>query len=417
VSGAPLAITGLGAVTPLGAGTPALHGALSDNLCGIAAREIVIEGVERFTFGAAACAGFDERQQRGPSGVALDRGTALALAAAREAAAQAGLGTAAEPAVDAERLAVYWGAGMGGAASLDQTTEQLYAHRRRMRPTTVLTTMPNAAAAELSMAFGARAASMGYACACASAAVAIGEAMRAVRAGWADVAIAGGHEALLTPGLVAGWQAMKVLAPAAGAPAEVCRPFAADRAGFALGEGAAALVIESLDCARRRGAPVLALLSGYGTSCDAEHISSPSSRGQVRAMRAALADAGLSPAEIGHVNAHGTGTTAGDVAEAASLAEVFGTVGVPVSATKALHGHLMGAGGAIELICALHALHTSRLPAAAVPPAPSMGIDLVHGRTPRAVAPFAHVMSNSFAFGGTNAVIVASRLRAPGAGD
>ncbi|MDQ7954328.1 MAG: beta-ketoacyl-[acyl-carrier-protein] synthase family protein [Pseudomonadota bacterium] len=407
-SAAALAITGLGAVTPLGASVRALHDTLSDNLCAVAAREVVIEGVERFTFGAAACTGFEERQVRGPSGVALDRGTALALSAAREAAAQAGLAGGARP-VEAERLGVYWGAGMGGASSFDQSTEQLYARHRRLRPTTVLTTMPNAAAAELSMAFGARAASMGYACACASSAVAIGEAMRAIRAGWVDMALVGGHEALLSPGVIASWQAMKVLAPVNGDARAVCRPFAHDRAGFALGEGAAALVIESLDSARRRGAPVLALLSGYGTSCDAAHISTPDSAGQVRAMKAALADAGLAPADIGHVNAHGTGTLAGDVAEAASLAEVFGTRGVPVSATKALHGHLMGAGGAVELVCALHAMQTARLPACAREPADALGIDLVHGPSPRAVPPPRHVMSNSFAFGGTNAVLVASR--------
>ena len=405
--GTPLAITGLGAVTPLGANVRALHDTLSDNLCAVAPREVVIEGVERFTFGAAACAGFDERQLRGPSGVALDRGTALALTAAREAAAQAGLAGDARP-VDPERLGVYWGAGMGGASSFDQSTEQLYARHRRLRPTTVLTTMPNAAVAELSMAFGARAASMGYACACASSAVAIGEAMRAIRAGWVDMAVVGGHEALLSPGVIASWQAMKVLAPVNGDPRMVCRPFAEDRAGFALGEGAAALVIEPLESARRRGAPVLALLAGYGTSCDAAHISTPDSAGQLRAMRAALADAGLSPADIGHVNAHGTGTLAGDVAEAGSLAELFGARGVPVSATKALHGHLMGAGGAVELICALHAMQTARLPACAVAPAAALGIDLVHGPSPRSVAPPRHVMSNSFAFGGTNAVLVAS---------
>ncbi|PZQ73809.1 MAG: beta-ketoacyl-[acyl-carrier-protein] synthase family protein [Variovorax paradoxus] len=409
MTGAPVAITGLGAVTPLGASVRALHDTLSDNLCAVAAREVVIEGVERFTFGAAACTGFEERQVRGPSGVALDRGTALALTAAREAAAQAGLTGDARP-VEPERLGVYWGAGMGGASSFDQSTEQLYARHRRLRPTTVLTTMPNAAAAELSMAFGARAASMGYACACASSAVAIGEAMRAIRAGWVDIAVVGGHEALLSPGVIASWQAMKVLAPANGEPRTVCRPFAHDRAGFALGEGAAALVIESLDSARRRGAPLLALLSGYGTSCDAAHISTPDSAGQVRAMKAALADAGLVPGDIGHVNAHGTGTLAGDLAEAGSLAEVFGTRGVPVSATKALHGHLMGAGGAVELVCALHAMQAARLPACAGAPAEALGIDLVHGQSPRAVPPQRHVMSNSFAFGGTNAVLIASRL-------
>ncbi len=406
----PVAITGLGVVSPLGTGVPALDEALAANRCAIAPREVVIDGVERFTVGVAACRDFDDRKTRAPSGVTLDRGTAMALAAAFEAAEQAGLGssTAQQPA--AERLGVFWGSGMAGASSFDQSTEQLYARKRRLRPTSVLTTMPNAAPAELALAFGARATAIGYACACASAAVAIGEALRAVRGGWVDVAIAGGHEALLTPAVIAGWQGMRVLAPLDAEAALTCRPFSADRAGFALGEGAGAVVIESLASAERRGVAVRALLAGYGSSCDAVHISTPQSEGQVRAVRAALADAGLAPGDIGHVNAHGTGTVAGDAAEAATLAEVFGHRGVPVSATKALHGHIMGGGGAIELLCALRAMDTGHLPATAGGADAALGVDLVHGLAPRSVGGIRHVMSNAFAFGGTNAVLVASKV-------
>ncbi|MFT4268241.1 MAG: beta-ketoacyl-[acyl-carrier-protein] synthase family protein, partial [Xenophilus sp.] len=176
--------------------------------------------------------------------------------------------------------------------------------------------------------------------------------------------------------------------------------------------GAAALVFESAAHARRRGARGQAVLAGYGLSCDARHISQPDSEGQVRAIRMALADAGLPPSAIGHVNGHGTATLAGDAAEAATLREVFGAHGVPVSATKSLHGHLMGAGGAVELVCALRALERQCLPPAAgmAEADPALGIDLVCGSTARRAPGLRYVLSNSFAFGGTNAVLVASRL-------
>ena len=276
---------------------------------------------------------------------------------------------------------------MAGAATFEATCRTVYAERRRMRPTSVVTTMPNAAVAELALRFGARGAALAYACACASSAVAIGEAMRAMRAGWIDVAIAGGSEALLMPGVLAGWQAMRVLAPIGSgegdeeAARRACRPFAADRAGFALGEAAAAFVLESPAHAHARGARAPFALVGYATNCDGVHITNPDPAGQARAMRAALADAGLAPAAIGYVNAHGTATGAGDAAEAESLAAVFGPRGVPTSSTKAVHGHLLGAGGAVELLATLRSLASQRLPPKANVDAadPAFAIDLVTG--------------------------------------
>jgi len=248
--------------------------------------------------------------------------------------------------------------------------------------------------------------------------VAIGEAMRAIRAGWIDVAIAGGSESLLTPGVLASWQAMRVLTPiGAGAGAgdaarRACRPFAADRAGFGLGEAAAAFVVESIEHARSRRAATQFHLSGYATNCDGVHITNPDAGGQARAMRAALADAGLSADAIGYLNAHGTATTAGDAAEAESIASVFGANGVPVSSTKAIHGHLLGAGGVVELLAATRALAAGRLPPTAnVERAdPSFALDLITGSA-RESAGLDAVMSNSFAFGGTNAVLIATRPR------
>jgi len=283
-----------------------------------------------------------------------------------------------------------------------------------MRPTSVITTMPNAPAAELALRYGARGAALAYACACASSAIAIGEAMRAIRAGWIDIAIAGGSESLLTPGVVAGWQAMRVLAPVPpgdnNAAQRACRPFAVDRAGFALGEAAAAFILESADHARARGATAIWQLSGYASNCDGVHITNPDAAGQARAIRAALADAGLDPAAIGHVNAHGTATLAGDAAEAASLAAVFGAHGVPLSSTKAIHGHLLGAGGAVELLAATGALLAGKLPPTANTAVvdPAFALDVVIGRA-RPAPGLRHAMSSSFAFGGTNAVLIASR--------
>jgi 3-oxoacyl-[acyl-carrier-protein] synthase II len=282
-----------------------------------------------------------------------------------------------------------------------------------MRPTTVLTVMPNAAVAELALQFGAQGAALAYACACASSAVAIGEAMRAIRGGWIDVAVVGGHEAMLTPGVMASWHAMRVTAPPPdGAPGSACRPFSGDRAGFALGEGAGALVLESeahanAQARAREATPLF--LAGYATNCDATHITNPDPAGQVRAMRAALRDAGLDAAQIGHINAHGTATTAGDAAEAASIREVFGNA-VPVSATKAIHGHVLGGGGAIEMVAALRTLARGMLPPTAnlrVPDA-AFDLDFVRGDA-REAANLHYVVSNSFAFGGTNAVLIAGR--------
>ena len=345
------------------------------------------------------------------------RGSALALAAARDAAHAAGL-DAADIGIDRERLGVYWGSGMAGAATFEATCKTVYADRRRMRPTSVVTTMPNAPLAEIALAFGVRGAALAYACACASSAVAIGEAMRAIRAGAIDIAIVGGSESMLTAGVLASWQAMRVLAPIGAAlnadsdaiAGRCCRPFAADRAGFALGEAAAAFVIESAAHARARGAKVELQLLGYATNCDGVHITQPDAHGQARAMRAALRDAGLEPDAIGYVNAHGTATTAGDAAEAASLADVFGPNAVAVSSTKAIHGHLLGAGGAVELLATLRALARGELPPTANVGAvdPMLPIDLVRSAA-RGAADLRCAMSNSFAFGGTNAVLVAAR--------
>ncbi|MET3374978.1 3-oxoacyl-[acyl-carrier-protein] synthase II [Variovorax boronicumulans] len=405
---APVHVSGLGFITPLGRSIEAFDDALFAGRSAVRAQPLEIPGMDPMAIAAATC-DFDASGVRSASRLPLDRGTAMALAAAQDAAADAGLDL---DALDRDRLGIFWGSGLAGASTFDATTRALYGEQRRMRPTTVLTVMPNAAVAELALHFGARGAALAYACACASSAVAIGEAMRAIRGGWIDIAIVGGHDAMLTPGVMASWHAMRVMAPPpADAPATACRPFSGDRAGFAIGEGAAALVLESEAHARARGAGAQPfVLSGYASNCDGTHITNPDPAGQVRAMRAALRDAGLVPSDIGHINAHGTATSAGDAAEAASIGELFGDA-APVSATKAIHGHVLGGGGAIELVAALRALAREILPPIAhlhTPDAAFGNVDFVRGAA-REARGLRHVLSNSFAFGGTNAVIVASR--------
>ncbi|CAN7779477.1 beta-ketoacyl-[acyl-carrier-protein] synthase family protein [Variovorax sp. LjRoot84] len=403
---APVAVTGIGFLTPLGRTVEAFDDALFEGRSAVRSEALVLKGIDPMLLAVAAC-DFDSANVRSTSRLPLDHGTAMALTVAQEAIAQAAIATGA---LDPDRLGVFWGSGIGGCASFDATAAMLYGEHRRLRPTTVLTVMPNAAVAEIALHFGARGSAIGYACACASSAVAIGEAMRAIRGGWLDVAIVGGHEAMLTPGLMASWHAMRVLAPPPqDAASTACRPFSGDRSGFALGEGAAALVLESESHARARGATVSATLAGYATNCDGSHITNPNPDGQARAMLAALRDAGLETGQIGHINAHGTATSAGDAAEAASIRAVFGRT-VPVSATKAIHGHLMGGGGAVELIAALRCLERRALPPTAnlVAPDAAFDLDFVVGSA-REAGDLHYVLSNSFAFGGTNAVLIAAR--------
>lgn len=403
-------ITGFGVVSPWGVELVDFEAALFSGRSAVRAERFELQGTGPFDVPLARSV-FDATSVLSPSLVPLDRGSAMALAAAESAARMAGI---AESSLDPHRLGIYWGCGMGGAATFDATCRAVYAEQRRIRPTSVVTAMPNAPVAELALRFSARAAAQSYACACASSAVAIGEALRTLRDGRMDVAIVGGSEAMLTPGVIGAWSALRVLADVSAgdetAAAHACRPFAADRCGFALGEGSAAFVLETEANVRRRGAAPSLCLSGYASNCDARHITKPDSEGQARAMAAALHDAGLQPGDIGHVNAHGTATQAGDAAEAASLSLVFGEHAVPVTATKAITGHLLGAGSALELAATLLALQRRCVPptCGGAAPDPSLPIDLVRDEA-RHTASARHAMSSSFAFGGTNAVLIASR--------
>lgn len=397
-------VTGLGAVSALGLGADALADALQAGRSGVTAQP----GRDELALKPHAAA---------PVTVALgtdmppaqrnlhDRHGLMALEAAAQAWAQAGLPATAP---DPDRAAVAWGTGLGGSNSLEQSYQQMFtATPPRIHPYTVVRVMANSAGSHLAMRHQLRAAQLAVSNACASSAQAIGEALWLLRCGRADLAVVGGSEAMLNAGSLLGWQAMGVMAPLdSDAPAQSCRPFDDARKGLVLGEGAAALVIETEAHARARGATPLAVLAGYGHSVDAVHLSRPDADGQVRAMTAALRDAGLAPADIGYINAHGTATEVGDAVEAASISRVFGAGAVPVSATKALHGHLIGAGGALELVATVQALRRGMLPASAHVRSSALAgqVDLVTG-TSRATQARA-AMSNSFAFGGSNVALV-----------
>ena len=344
--------------------------------------------------------------------VSLDRFAQFALAATDQAVRDSGLEV---EELGAARVGVYFGSGIGGAGTIEGSYRSyLDPAQRRVSPLSVVLTMPNAAAAHISLKYGIRGPSMTYSVACASAAVAIGEAFHAIRDGYVDIAIAGGSEALLVPGIVAGWNAMRVLAPPDGErPEQSCRPFSRNRSGLVLGEGAGAIVLEASARAQARRASNTEI-AGYGINSDAYHITKPSVDGQAAAMRAALEDAELSPEAIGYINAHGTATRVGDVVETSAIERVFGerAARVPVSSTKALHGHLLGGSGAVEFIATIMALRSRTIPPTShlSEPDPECGLDYVPN-VARRVDEIEAAMSNSFAFGGTNAVLIARRGR------
>jgi 3-oxoacyl-[acyl-carrier-protein] synthase II len=400
-------ITGCGQVSPLGESFEQFDASWMNGHSPVTVEDLYLEGLDPMRLSLAR-SGFLTQSITTPSKLPADRSTAMALHAVKQAWANANIQS---EQIEPERLGVFWGSGMGGAASFDATAQLVYAQHKRLRPTTVVTIMPNAAASEIALLSQARASSQTYANACASSAIALGEALRALRVGEVDMAIAGGSESMLSPGVMASWHALRVMASPKDPAHTSCRPFDLKRDGFALGEGSAAFILETEAHAIKRGAQPQYELCGYAISSDASHITMPNSSGQTRAIMAALKNAGLKPQDIGYVNAHGTATQAGDLAEAQSLNQVFGPAGVAVSSTKGLHGHLLGAGGAIELLIALRALQHQTLPISAncIQPDAQLQLDLVLSQS-RPVKDLRYVMSNSFAFGGTNAVLIAGRL-------
>jgi nodulation protein E len=341
---------------------------------------------------------FDEKRL-----VLLDPVSQMALVAAREAVAQSGISFAPV----AERTAVVIGTGIGGASTQDQMARRLYAEKNpRVHPMAIVRVMPNAPASQISLEFGLRGPAFAVASACASSNHAIGQALLLLQAGQADVALAGGAEACITLGTVKAWEAMRVLAD------DTCRPFSQGRRGLVLGEGAGVFVLETLEHAKARGATILAELAGSGMSADAADIVMPDASGAARAMRAALQMAALNPEDIDYINAHGTGTQANDPTETRAIRALFGahTDRLAVSSTKGAHGHALGAGGAIELVAALGAISEGVVPPTInyLGPDPECDLNVVPNTAQQ--RPVHAALSNSFAFGGLNAVLAVKRF-------
>jgi len=403
-------VTGLGVISPVGNGRDSFFGGLLAGKSGI--RRLSLEFMPRLASKIGGEVEFNGADFFPKAKLALlDRFSQFALAAAREAIEDAGV-DAADSRKD--RAGVYFGTGVGGAQTTEGGYTELFTQGKdRLPPYTVIRAMNNSATAHISIDYALRGPSLTYSTACSSSAVAIGEACRAIRHGYTDLAIAGGAEAMLTLGTIRAWEALRTLAVEDPVdPGASCRPFSRDRTGLVLGEGAGILVLESEAHARSRGAHIYAELAGYGTSSDASHLTKPAREGQAAAMRMALADAALAPEAVGYINAHGTGTLAGDPIETAAIKDVFGAhaARLAVSSTKSLHGHLMGATGAVEFIAAILALQRGSLPPTANlrVPDPECDLDYVPNSARNGVGLEA-VMSNSFAFGGSNAVLIARR--------
>jgi nodulation protein E len=329
----------------------------------------------------------------------MDRFAQFSVIAAREAVASAGIEWDAEL---REGAAIITGSCMGGRFTDEIGYWELFHHgRHRVHPLTIPLGMSNAGASHISMEFGLQGPAYTISSACSSSAHAIGNALWMVRSGAAPLALAGGSESPLFLGGLKAWEAMRVVSP------DTCRPFSANRSGMILGEGAAMLVLEPLDRALARGAKPLAEIVGFGMSADACHVTQPSAEGAAKAIRAALRDGGLVPEQVGYINAHGTATEANDRMETTAIHSVFGNHSgtPPVSSTKSSHGHTLGAAGAIEAAATVLALRNRILPPTInfTEPDPECDLDVVPNQSRPAEVEVA--LSQSFAFGGLNAVL------------
>ena len=402
-----VAITGIGLVTALGLEEEEIWGALMEGRTGIA--EVTGFDVSKLPCRVAAQVESAALEQEVAALGRLpgDRTTDMALVAAGRALTQAGLRDD-----DARRGAgTLLGTGMGPAHTFFEAYESYYAKGvKGLRPTTVPRAMYNALSAQVSMVFGLTGPNYVVVSACASATNALGDGFRRIRDGYLEVALCGGAESFVNPLFFGVWNRLGVLSKERD-PARACRPFDDARDGTVLGEGAAVLVLEDLDRARARGARVRGEILGYGESSDSGHLTRPSVEGQSFAMRRALASAGVEPADLDYVNAHGTATPSNDAAECASLREVLGGEAdrVPVGSTKSFVGHTLGASGAIETALALASLERGMIPGNRTLEHrdPQCAVRLV-GREPEPITG-SLAMKNSFGFGGGNAVLIIHR--------
>ncbi|MGH9395244.1 MAG: beta-ketoacyl-ACP synthase II [Terriglobia bacterium] len=340
----------------------------------------------------------------------LDRFAQFALLAAQQAMKSSGLEVRDE---ERSRFGVVMGSGMGGAEGLDDAYFNLYGKQAtRLHPFTIPKIMHNAPVSQVCMEYGARGPSFTTATACSSSGHAMGEAFHLIKYGLADMVLAGGTDAPITYGMMRSWESVRVLASGNHDPSHACRPFSADRDGMVIGEGAATLVLEELEHARRRGANILAEITGFGMSADAGHITQPSVDGPARAIRMALDEGGVNPEKVDYINAHGTGTRLNDATETAIIKEVFGEHArrLAISSTKSMHGHAMGGTGAIEMVATVLAITRDVIPPTANYTQPDPECDLDYVPNQARSQPVRVALSNSFAFGGLNAVLLVERF-------
>ncbi len=396
----------MGAITALGHTAPATWAALTEGRSGIGPIETISTELLNVKI-AAEVRGFDPAAHIDSKRLPLlDRVSQFALVAAREAVAQSGLDFRAEG--RGERTACLIGSGIGGEGSHNEQSRRFYADKNpRLHPLTIIRVMANAPACHVGIEFGLTGPSFAVVSACASANHAMSQAADMIRNGKVDFAVTGGTEACVTVTTMKAWEAMRVTAD------DTCRPFCKQRRGMVLGEGSGIFVFEEYEHAKRRGATILAEFAGSGMTADAADMVFPSEITVARAMQNALADAGLNPADIDYINAHGTATPANDPTETKAIRRAFGEHAdtLPVSSTKSMHGHGLGAAGAIELIAAIGALRHGIIPPTTnfIDPDPACDLDYVPN-TAREKTVNA-VLSNSFAFGGLNSVVALKKAR------
>lgn len=393
-------VTGIGAVSTFGSGVQALWEGLSSGRSGIARLQHVNPELLSFTNGAEVRDFRPEDHFEKKQLFYLDRFSQFGLVAAREA-----IGNAAVDWTDdmRARVCVVTGSSIGGQTTTDESFHQFYAEKKtRGRPLVIPRVMPNAAASHISIEYGVTGPVYTLSTACSSSNHAIGHAFWMVRNGLADYAITGGSEAPFSYGNLKSWEALRVVAP------ETCRPFSKNRNGMILGEGGAMLFLETAESARARGAKIYGEVVGFGMSADATHLTHPAPRGASEAMERALLDAGVDSSAVGYVNAHGTGTPANDAMETKAIRATFGQHAdtLAVSSTKSMHGHALGAAGAIEGIATILALHDGILPPTANYEEPDPDCDLNVLPNDSVASDVEYALSNSFAFGGLNAVLV-----------
>lgn len=403
-----VAITGLGVVSPIGLDVASTSAALREARSGV--RTVRVPPLERDFAAGVIDASFEDAFTKLELPF-LDRCQQLAVLAARQAVGGAGFDTFEGL---GQRAGLYYGNVNGGVAAQQAWYQQMLLEgKQASRPFSAMAIMGNAGAAQVAIRHKVLGPVITNATACGSSGVAIADAARAIRDGYLDVAIAGGAEAPIVASAMGVFQGTRAMsAPDPADVSRTCKPFASNRSGLVLGEGAAFLVLESAAHARARGARCHAYVSGSGISNDAHHIGMPTSEGQVRALRAALADASLQAGDIGYVNAHATATDGGDVIEAAALREVFGAgpEAARVSSTKSVHGHLLGATSALELLLTVVAMEQSLLPASAHLGEADPRCELNHvGDRPLTGHAIDHALSFSCGFGGTNVALVVSR--------